>query len=172
MRAASRTRPPRPRTPTADGNRQGDQTTGDAAKGQARAVDALLGASGAARTALRRAVTAVMSCAADDRAVSAIAAATRSRKEQLERARALAVDALDGGAALKSDLVDALEASYRADQHYLAWARKGCAGSHDPDLAEAEAFSARASAAKRRFLSRWTDLALRYGLPARAETDL
>ncbi|TDD63687.1 hypothetical protein [Actinomadura rubrisoli] len=83
------------------------------------------------------------------------------RQEQLDRARALKVDALQDGEPLKDALVRALEASVKSNQRYLDVA-PGCPS--DDDVAP---INQEASDAKNEFIRYWTPIAEKAGLPPR-----
>ncbi|WP_344898072.1 hypothetical protein [Streptosporangium longisporum] len=139
---------------------------------QAVAVDALLNASREARRRLGPAVQAVLACDNSAGNAEVIARAADARRDQLARVRTMEVGALPGGAALVADLIRALSASHQADRHFLAWARRGCAGGQDADFRLGERYSVRASEAKTTFLNGWNRIAAAYGLEERGEADI
>ncbi|MFC4585299.1 hypothetical protein [Sphaerisporangium corydalis] len=138
---------------------------------QATAIDGLLSDSTDARSGLGKAIADVSKC---DRAGEAvIRRITASRSGQLTQARSLEVDALTGGAALKRSLVEALDASQKADAAFLSWASRrlagGCRGAitDDPDYGTGLARSEDAKAAKLRFVEAWRPIAAAHDLTAR-----
>ncbi|MDH2429664.1 hypothetical protein [Sphaerisporangium sp. TRM90804] len=152
-----------------------DPGAGDAAA-QAGGVDALLSDSGSARSGLGDAIARASRC--ERAGVRTIREVTAARREQLARARELAVDALDGGAELKRALVEALDASRAADAAFLAWATRhldgGCGGpiAEDDDYRLGLSHSEEAQAAKRRFVDVWRPIAATHGLPERQVDDI
>ncbi|XRQ10884.1 hypothetical protein ACN3XK_08300 [Actinomadura welshii] len=131
---------------------------GDAEE-QAGAVDDLLDDMGGTRRELGGVVVAGCPAAGLQRVLD-------SRRDQLERARALDVSALDGGPPMKDALVRALEASTESNQRYLDVA-PGC-----PSESEVADVNQRASSAKSEFLGYWSSVAAENGLPARSESDI
>ena len=79
---------------------------------------------------------------------------------------------------LRDALVQALTASWQADQKYTAWAQgvaqNGCSGHapHDANYTGAQAASGSATTAKQQFVSLWNPVAQAYGLPARSENTV
>jgi hypothetical protein len=103
----------------------------------------------------------------------------RNRQEGLPRARALRVDVLPDGAALRAAIIDAYQSSLDADEAYLAWSREVASMDCGPDPAprtanfgDAVAGNDRAGPAKRRVVALWTPIAQSQGLPVYAWQDL
>ena len=88
------------------------------------------------------------------------------RQEQLAKAKALDVSALENGTALRDALVRALEASVESNQRYLDVA-PGCPS--DDDVAP---INNRASQAKREFIDLWRPNAEKAGLNVRSADDI
>lgn len=121
---------------------------------QAGQVDALLTEMSSTRSELGSAVTAGCGTADMERIRT-------QRQEQLGKAKALEVDALDNGTDLRDALVRALEASVESNQRYLD-AAPGC-----PSDDAVRPVNERASAAKREFVGHWRPNAEKAGLAVR-----
>ncbi|MFP3962592.1 hypothetical protein SMC26_09710 [Actinomadura fulvescens] len=153
-----------PPVPQQSGNVQqtqagGEQTPTAATSGpelteQAGKIDALLTEMVATRSELGS-VTGDGECES-----SGLRRIRTQRQDQLEKARALDVGALEGGTEMKDALVRALQASVESNQHYLNMA---------PDCpSQATDADSRASKAKAEFVRHWTPIAEQAGLPARS----
>jgi hypothetical protein len=146
--------------------------TPDHAREQAEAVDRLLAGSSAARSGLVDAIVDVRACRTAG--LSVIGSITQAREEQLASARALEVDAIEGGNTVRAALTKALNASYRADAAFLTWGRRyvsrGCGGpvEQDRDYQRGLRLSGDAETAKARFVIRWNPVAASFGLPERS----
>ena len=142
------------------------------------AINGLLDQSKPSRGALGRAIAQVSRCKQVGKGISAMQRVTDQRGEQVALAEKLAVDALDGGEALKQSLVDALSASHRADKGYLKWAKRfkasGCGGPTVGDSAydAGNAASEDATVAKADFVAQWSPIAQREDLPTRTEDEI
>ncbi|MFF5260149.1 hypothetical protein ACFY4C_14460 [Actinomadura viridis] len=121
---------------------------------QAGQVDALLTEMSSTRSELGSAVTA--GCGTTD-----MERIRTQRQEQLGKAKALDVDALDNGTEMRDALVRALEASVESNQRYLD-AAPGC-----PSDDAVRPVNERASAAKREFVGYWRPNAEKAGLAVR-----
>ncbi|NKZ02490.1 hypothetical protein [Actinomadura latina] len=132
--------------------------TGDV-DAQAGAVNSLLDAMGSTRSDLGTVVE-------EGCTTSGLQRILDERRGQLEKARALEVGALDGGAQMKDALVRALEASAESNQRYLDIA-PGCPS--DDEVADV---NQRASSAKSEFIGYWSPIADQAGLPSRTESDI
>jgi hypothetical protein len=144
---------------------------------QAAALSALLTSSGAARTALHKAVTQVGACTNLSGAASQLQAVVNRRAGQVDRASTLPTAALPGGTQVKSKLLAALGSSLTADRDYLSWARQQLTGGCTPtsqSSAYNAAFSAsqRADAAKQAFVQVWNPVAARYGIAQESPRDI
>ncbi|GAA4069619.1 hypothetical protein [Nonomuraea soli] len=143
---------------------------------QAEAIESLLSGSHASRSNLGDAIAAASSC--ERAGVRRIAEITAGRRDQLAQAKRLEVGSLPDGEAVKSALVEALDASHRADAAFHAWARRyqagGCAGkvSRDRDYRRGLAHSESAQTAKERFADAWRPLARTYDLTAWAADEI
>jgi hypothetical protein len=146
-------------------------------RAQAMAIDALLNASSASRNQLGPALAKVDACGDLNAATTMLDQIILDRAGQLEQGKALAVDQIDGGAALRDKLVQALQYSLEADKDFAAWLQStktnGCTGQapHDANYSAAQAASANASANKQSFVQLWNPVAAKYGLPNRAPTS-
>ncbi|MEU4509408.1 hypothetical protein AB0G05_07935 [Nonomuraea wenchangensis] len=140
------------------------------AAAQARAMNDVLASSNASHSGLTDAIVATTQCRRSG--LGRIVDITAGRRDQLAAARALAVDALPDGAALRKSLVAALDASFDADAAFLSWARRHLAGdcsgpvAEDRDYRRGLARSEDARKAKARFADAWRTVAKAYGLPA------
>ncbi|WP_182906532.1 hypothetical protein [Microbispora sp. H13382] len=159
--------PPITSEETTPGSTGIDRTSSDESLRQATEIDALLGDSGQARRALATALDAVRAC--DGTGAEDIDRITAQRRKQRDAAVRLKVGALDNGPELKSALVEALTASYDADQAYLAWARRylagGCTGpvETDYDYRRGGAHSGTARNSKIVFVALWRPVAAAHG---------
>lgn len=148
----------------------------DPARLQAAAVDRLLEGSTAARSGLVDAIADVRMCRTSG--LSDIRTITEARRDQLAFARALRVDALDGGDAMRSALLGALSTSYQADAAFAAWGRgyvnRGCvdAVEQDTDYRRGVRLSEEADTAKTRFTDLWNPIATSFGLQERSRTTI
>jgi hypothetical protein len=147
-------------------------------KAQAQAIDQLLNASSASRQKLGPALTAVDGCGDLNGAVTTLQQVTTERDGQVKQGQGLAVDQLNGGAQLKSALVQALTFSLQADQKFTAWAQAvaaaGCSGHapHEDNYAAAQAASGSATTNKQQFVALWNPVAATYGLVSRSESTV
>lgn len=165
--------PPSTASPAATGH-----VTRPEAGEQAQAVDGLLDESAPSRGRLGPAIAKVSRCSGVDSGIKAIEEVTRQRGEQAEQARRLDLDALPAGEELKDALVEALEASHRADKAYLKWAKRFRAGKcsgptvGDPDYDAGNAASEEATAAKIAFVRMWNPIARQEDLAQRTEEEI
>ncbi|WP_405145072.1 hypothetical protein OG589_44795 [Sphaerisporangium sp. NBC_01403] len=149
-----------------------------AAHGQAVDINNLLNQSEPSRGKLRHALGQVLRCSKVSQAISSMHQVTDQRAEQLKHAKELKVDALNSGEELKLALVDALSASYRADEAYLKWAKRykshRCSGPTVGDSAydAGNVASKDATAAKANFVAMWNSIAQQEGLPDRTEDEI
>ncbi|UQU62690.1 hypothetical protein COUCH_27130 [Couchioplanes caeruleus] len=145
---------------------------------QASALHELLTSSGAARHSIQPAIANVKKCADLDGSARVFAAAAGNRSSHRSQADTLDYSALDNGERLHTVLVDALEASYRADIAFRDWANDlsgGCtrnAASSSSLLADAMDASAEAQSHKKTFVALWNPICDRYGWSAIKETDV
>jgi hypothetical protein len=150
----------------------------DAAHEQAVAIDKVLDESKPSRGKLQQGLSQMLRCSKTDQAVAAIQRVADQRAEQLQQAKELKVDTLDGGDDLKQHLVDALAASQRADEAYLKWAKNyqahDCSGPTTGDAAynAGNSASAKATKAKSAFIDLWGPIAEQEGLPARSGAEI
>jgi hypothetical protein len=165
-------------TSTPEDTSTAEESAGSAANEQASAVDQVIAAGKPSRGALGPALQQVRDCTSVDEGLATIRRVAQSRHDQGLRAEALTVDAIDGGESIKRLLVDALDASERADRAYLRWAQRyaggGCAGAieGDRDYKAGNAASAEATASKAAFVTAWNPIAEQEGLPTRREPEI
>ncbi|GAA2426681.1 hypothetical protein GCM10010191_44020 [Actinomadura vinacea] len=161
--AANSSLPAQGQSPGAQSEPVGDSPSesGDATalKRQAGQVDALLTEMSSTRSELGSVVTG--GCP-----VSGLERIRSQRQEQVGKAKALEVDALENGTAMRDALVRALEASVESNQGYLDVA-PGCPS--DGDVAP---MNERASQAKREFVDYWRPNAEKAGLAVRGPDDI
>jgi hypothetical protein len=147
----------------------------DAAHEQAVAIDRVLDESKPSRGKLQQGLSQMLHCSKTGQAIAAIQQAADHRAEQVQQAKKLKSDALEGGDELKRHLVDALMASQRADEAYLKWAKKyqahDCSGptAGDAYYDAGNAASVNATKAKAAFVDLWGPIAEQEGLPARSQ---
>jgi len=143
------------------------------AQRQAAAVNALLGRMAVSRSPLQNAISQIQGCANVASAESTIQSVTSQRSAEYQQAQSLPTSALADGAALKSDLVQALSGSLSADQSYLAWSQQelsSCApgsGSQSADYGAAVTQSEQVNPVKQQLVGVWNPTAARYGYPQR-----
>jgi hypothetical protein len=152
-------------------------STSSAASRRAAAVSSLLGASASTRRSLQGAVSDVRTCSRLANATSQIRAVARQRSTEYQRASALSLAGLAGGATAKSDLLAALRTSLDADRDYLTWARQqrtsGCTpAAQSGAYATAIRADQQAGTAKAAFVEAWNPIAARYGLPRKSPGDI
>ena len=90
------------------------------------------------------------------------------RMNELNQAKALQVSAISNGAVLKSQLIAALQISYRIDNDYLQWAEQqqssNCGvGTNSAYYDDASNMNSQATADKTTFLNTWDPIASQYG---------
>ncbi|MFI6987860.1 hypothetical protein [Nonomuraea wenchangensis] len=159
----------RPTRPTKSAEPAAPAQPAGPAAAQARAMNDVLASSNASHSGLTDAIVATSQCRQSG--LDRIVDITAGRRDQLAAARALTVDALPDGTALRKSLVAALDASFDADAAFLSWARRhvagGCSGpvAEDRDYRRGLARSEDARKAKARFADAWRTVAEAYGLP-------
>ncbi|GII53460.1 hypothetical protein Pth03_18490 [Planotetraspora thailandica] len=145
---------------------------------QAAAIDKVLDASKPSRGKLQQGLSQMLHCSKPGQAVATLQRVTQQRASQVQQAKKLKVDALDGGDALKRHLVDALTASQQADAAYLKWAQKRqalhCKGktAGDPFYDAGTTASLKATKSKTAFVKLWGPIAEQEGLPARTTGEI
>lgn len=148
------------------------------ASAQAAAVDELLDESATDRQQVIDAVSAVETCGAEAAdAHTTLSKAASRRGSLISRLDRLDVGRIDGGRSAVADLRSAWRYSAEADRAFADWAAaaRGCLPGTVPrteDFAHGEENSGLATAAKRDFVSKWNDIATRYGLPSRTADGL
>ncbi|WP_147312256.1 hypothetical protein [Thermomonospora umbrina] len=126
---------------------------------QATRISALLDDMAATRTELGS----VVSGGCD---ISGLERIRDQRQEQLNTARSLEVDALDGGGQVKDALQRALEISVESNNLYIAHS-PGC-----PSDEAADDVNTRASQAKADVILYWNPIASQHGLPSRSSDTI
>jgi hypothetical protein len=155
----------------------GTQTT-DRGTTQAAAVQEILSAAKADRTALVGAVQQITDCRDVAAAIGVLGRVGEGRRAELAKAQALQIDALSRGTELAATLVDALTHSIAADEAFTKWGNavrsSGCskATRTGGQRTVADNESKLATAAKKRFVGIWAPIAQRYGYPVIAYTDV
>ncbi|MFJ1747202.1 hypothetical protein ACIOJD_13290 [Streptomyces sp. NPDC088116] len=156
------------------------QETPATAEDQARAVDALLERSSADREKVLAAVSAVEACESPTSVTEAsedLNAAAARREDLVTRLGELPLDKVDSGPLAADSLRAAWQHSADADRAFAGWAddADGCAPGDAPRTASYRRgveSSDLATAAKEKFLSAWSPIASRYGLPERDRTRI
>jgi serine/threonine-protein kinase len=133
---------------------------------EASAVSGLLASGNGSAANLNNAVNDVAACGALSSDVQQIQQVENQRQIEYNQAQSTQTSSLPSGAALKSDLVNALYYSLQADQAYRAYAdqvqQSGC---HSGSQASALADGGHAVTYKDMFLILWNPIATGYGLP-------
>nr|WSZ94814.1 hypothetical protein OH820_03395 [Streptomyces sp. NBC_00857] len=156
------------------------QETPTSAEDQARAVDTLLERSRADREKVLAAVSAVEACDSPTsvtEAGEALNSAAVRREDLVTRLGELPLDKVDSGPLAADSLRTAWRHSADADRAFAGWAddADGCAPGDVPRTASYRRgveSSDLATAAKEKFLSAWSPIASRYGLPERDRTRI
>jgi hypothetical protein len=141
-------------TETAGGDEPGSTPSGAGLNKQAGQVDALLTEMSSTRSELGTVVAADCQTADMERVRD-------QRQEQLDKAKALQVDAMEHGTELRDALVRALQASVESNQRYVD-SSPGC-----PSDDLVRPLNERASQAKREFIGHWRPNAEKAGLDVR-----
>ncbi|WP_405616395.1 hypothetical protein [Streptomyces sp. NBC_01508] len=158
----------------------GDEKPVDPAKPQAEELDKLLAESNDSRAAVISAVESIKTCSNLDKAVTDLQGAAEQRRDLVSRLKDLTLDKLPRHGELSSSLTEAWQASASADDHYATWAaeaktKKGCKGGKartTKAASEGNHASGEATAAKQKASGLWNGIASKYGLTARAPTEL
>jgi hypothetical protein len=153
-------------------------TAADAGRAEALAIAALVAKSGSARKQVIDAVNGVSNCSVDPLdGENAMTAAADTRQQVLDGISGVPGGLPEAGAVL-APLQEAMRQSIDANRAFGAWMGfvhvQGCNGKApvNNDFADANAASARATAAKKAFVAAWNPIAARYGLSPVTETDL
>jgi hypothetical protein len=148
-----------------------DGTVG--ADAQAATINGILSWSGRTRSALYAALTDLDKCRNPAAATAKLRTVATGRTQQIGSLHHLQVSALPNGESLRDTLVQALHASFQADQAFIRWGvteQSTCR--HDGNYHQGMTYSHTATATKADFLSAWNPLAPRYGLPTYQEPDI
>ncbi len=142
---------------------------------EANAVSSLLASGADSSTRLNNAVNSAMNCVNPSQDVRQIGQVRDQRRTEYSQAQGLSTGALQNGAALKSDLTQALFYSLGADNNYLGWARRqlnsGCqVGSQSTTVANTN--NQQAVIYKDMFVNLWNPVASQYGLPPASQTSM
>jgi hypothetical protein len=146
----------------------------------ARRLEQLLEQNAGARAQVSQAVQGVGSCSVDPhQAYDTLGGVVSTRKALVDQVNVVDAHGLPEGDVLKSNLIQAWQASIAADVHFQAWAlgvaNGGCTRNgvnNGPEWDAAEAASAQASASKQAFSDLWAPVAARFGLRTWAENEL
>ncbi|HZQ84043.1 MAG TPA: hypothetical protein VFA83_04355 [Acidimicrobiales bacterium] len=150
------------------------------ARDVANRFEQLLEQNAGARAQVSQAVQGVGNCTVDPRqAHDTLGAVVNTRKALVDQVNVIDVGALPEGSNLKSNLVQAWQASIAADVHFQAWALDvadaGCVRNgvnSGPDWDAANTSSIQATQFKQNFSTVWAAVAPRYGLRTWAENEL
>lgn len=164
--------------PVAQGG--GKSPAGDAVKGQAQQLDALLDDSNNSRSAVVGSVENIKSCKRLVKADKDLHAAARQRNGLATRLDKLETDKLPNHDRLTSALTRAWKSSAAADLHYATWAKqvggkKGCHKGKARLTAQTGAgtrSSGQATTAKKEAARLWKPIATKYGLKQRQFSQL
>jgi len=146
----------------------------------ARRLEQLLEQNAGARAQVSQAVQGVGACTLDPhQAYDTLGAVVSTRKALVDQVNAIDAHALAEGDVLKSNLIQAWQASIAADVHFQAWAlgvaNGGCTRNgvnNGPEWDAAGTSSAQATASKQAFSDLWAPVAARFGLRTWAENEL
>jgi len=146
----------------------------------AQRLEQLLEQNAGARAQVSQAVQGVGACSVDPhQAYDTLGAVVNTRKALVDQVNATDAHALPEGDVLKSNLIQAWQASIAADVHFQAWAlgvaNGGCTRNgvnSGPEWDAAGAASAQATASKQAFSDLWAPVAARFGLRTWAENEL
>ncbi len=148
------------------------------AQTQAQAVNDLLFSSQQSRHTLSTAlINDVGNCGNVQGDVAQIQQVRDQRSTEYNQATALQTDTIANGAALKSQLMDALKISLRIDNDYLSWAQQqansGCAyGFNSTYYSQATTLDSQATTDKEIFVGTWNPIAQQYGLTQFQASDI
>jgi WD40 repeat protein len=134
------------------------------AQGEATAVSNLVTSSASSRLSLINAFQDALSCTKLSHAASQFQQVRNERQSELNQAERLSTRALPNGAALKSDLTQALQYSLDADNDYLQWAEHQQASCQAGSQPKFPANSIKANLYKKLFARLWNPIASQYGL--------
>lgn len=146
----------------------------------ANQFESLLERNNGARAQVVQSVGAVSSCSSDPLAEhDALGLVINGRRALVDELNKLDVSALPEGSDLKSNLIQAWQASIAADIHFQDWmtavSQAGCrrnGNNAGPDWDAANASSIQATQFKQNFSTVWTQVAPRFGLRTWAENEL
>jgi hypothetical protein len=149
--------------------------TSEASYAQAHAVGDLLGTSSLLRDDLTLALDELATCRDLNLAVALLQSTAGIRQHLRDSANRIEVDQLDGGEAVKADLVVMVVQSAVADSAYLAWGMEEKTAGCSPDTPtkrRADADAARATLAKQQLVAVWNPVATHYGLASYTADEL
>ncbi|MBV9662458.1 MAG: hypothetical protein JOZ37_00725 [Actinobacteria bacterium] len=146
----------------------------------AQHFEGLLERNNGARAQVTSSVQTVSSCSGDPiQEHNALGGVINGRRQLVDELNNLDVSALPEGGNLKSNLVQAWQASIAADIHFQDWmtavSERGCTRNgvnSGPEWDAANASSIQATQFKQNFSSVWSQVAPRYGLRTWAENEL
>lgn len=148
----------------------GPSSASGPAQQQATAIAGYLNQTSAVRAGISAAIGSIGGCRDIAAAVSTLRQAADVRAGITSSLTPSQVSALPGGAAIRTELRQAMTASAEADRHYASWGEAvatSCAGqaAHTPEFAAAQRSDLVASAAKQRFVQSWNAVAPAFGFP-------
>jgi hypothetical protein len=151
-------------------------TTAPSGRSQAAVIASYLTQSGQMRKAITSAITSIEGCTDNAAAVAALQNAASTRTKIVDQLRTADVTALPGGAALVTDLSQAMTASAAADTHYAAWGQSvgGCTkpAPHNAEFTLAQQSDAQADTAKSTFVAAWNPVATSMGQPTQTAASI
>jgi hypothetical protein len=139
--------------------------------GQAKALNALLDQSAAARSSIAGGVNDISSCRNVAAGVQIFQTAGSRRQQLLDKLQRQSLTLLPNPDALRSALSAAWQNSIQADAQYAAWGtdlESGCTSSTSTDDSHwraAQSIDQSSTAAKRQFAELWNQIAAQFGLP-------
>ncbi|HXP21523.1 MAG TPA: protein kinase [Streptosporangiaceae bacterium] len=147
--------------------------TGSTALSEATAVNSLLLHSASSLARLRNAIKYADNCTNFSYAIGQIQQATAGRQRELSQASGLSTGLLQNGAALMSDLTQALQYSVNADNAYLSWAQQQEASCQPGSSVGVDPTDNNgATTYKSMFVGLWDPIASQYGLTPFAEGQI
>jgi serine/threonine-protein kinase len=164
--------PPSAGSPSAGSPSVGSPSAG-AENAQAADMSSLLTSGAGTNPRLITALSSINRCANVAGSLSTLTQIRNQRSSEYEQAQAISVSLLPQGAAMKTDLAQALYYSLQADDQYLNWASQQsggpCQDGSEPAVA---GDNGQASSFKGSFTQLWNPIAQQYGLTPQSVTSM
>src|SRR5262249_26175939 len=155
-----------PVTPTSSAPTTPCCSSADTAQSEANSINNVLMYMANTRSQLGTPSNEISGCYNLSGAVSQLQSIASSRQSPLTSAQSLPVGLLPNGGTLKSQLLDALRVSLRADRDYVAWGQdeesSGCGSGYGP-AQDLGAVNPQATSDKDALCSTWNSIASQYG---------